>query len=59
MTLIEFVVALIIIGIVAYLVFKYVPMPAIIVDILRIVLVVVVILMLLSLFGISIPFRLK
>ena len=59
MTLIEFVVALLILGIVAYLVFKYVPMPAIVNDVLRIVLVVVVILILLSLFGVSVPFRLK
>ena len=60
MTLITFVIALVVIGIIYYLVTRFIPMPEIVVTVLNIVLVLVVIFMLLALFNImSMPFALK
>lgn len=60
MTLISFVIALVIIGIVFYLVQRFIPMPEIIKTVLNIVLVLVVIFLLLALFGVMpLPFPLK
>ncbi len=60
MTLITFVIALVIIGVIYYLVTRFIPMPEIVVTILNIVLVLVAIFMLLDLIGIMpLPFALK
>ncbi len=60
MTLITFVIALVVIGIIYYLVTRFIPMPEIISTVLNIVLVIVIIFMLLALFGVMpLPFALK
>lgn len=60
MTLVTFVVTLLVLGIIAYLIDRFVPLPEIIRTVLGIVLVVVVILMLLALFNImQLPFAIK
>lgn len=60
MTLVAFLVTLIILGIVWYLVYRFIPMPEVIKTVINIVLVLVVIFMLLALFGVmSLPFRVK
>jgi len=60
MTLITFVIVLVVIGIIYYLVTRFIPMPEIVVTVLNIVLVLVVIFMLLALFNVMpLPFALK
>lgn len=60
MTLVAFLLTLIILGIVWYLVYRFIPMPEVIKTVINIVLVLVVIFMLLALFGVmSLPFRVK
>jgi len=59
MTLISFLVTLVIIGVIYYLVDRFIPLPEVIKVILQIVLVLVVITLFLSLLGIALPFRIK
>lgn len=60
MTLVAFVITLVVLGIIAYLINRFIPMPEVIKTVLGIVLVVVVIFMVLALFQImSLPFALK
>ena len=60
MTLLTFVVTIVVIGIIAYLLNRFVPMPGVAKTILNIVFVIVAIFLLLSLFGImELPFKLK
>lgn len=60
MTLLTFVITIVILGIVAYLVYRFVPMPDVAKTILNIVFVLVAICLFLDLVGIMpLPFRLK
>lgn len=60
MTLLTFVLTIVVLGIIAWLINRYVPMPEIAKTVLNIVFVVVVIFLLLALFNIMpLPFRLK
>lgn len=60
MTLVTFVVTLVVLGIIFYLIYRYIPMPEIAKTILSIVFVVVAILLMLDLFGVmKLPFPLK
>ncbi len=60
MTLIEFLIALIVLGIIWYLVLRFIPLPEIIKTVINIVGVLVVIFLLLALFQIfPLPFKLK
>lgn len=58
MTLVSFVVTLVVLGIVWFLVLKYIPMPDVVKTVLNIVGVIVVIFLVLALFGVMpIPFK--
>lgn len=60
MSLVEFVITLIILGLVWYLAERFLPLPDIIRTVLRIVGVLVVIFMLLQLFGVmAVPFKVR
>lgn len=58
MTLVTFFVTLVVLGIIWYLVTRYLPLPEIVVTVINIVLVLVVIFLVLALFGVMpIPFE--
>lgn len=60
MSLLTFVLIIVVLGVLAWLIHRYVPMPEVAKTVLNIVFVAVVILLLLDLFGImNLPFRLK
>ena len=60
MTLVSFLITLCVIGVIWYLVYKYVPMPAVFKTVLNVAAVAIAILLLLSLFKIMpLPFDLK
>lgn len=60
MTLLTFVLTIVILGVIAWLIYRYIPMPEVAKTVLNVVFVLVVVFLLLALFGImDLPFRLK